>query len=242
MLRLQDFKSIGEYNHSVHKICAKLRFYKKEPSEANKIEKTLQTILPLDKILQHQHRVKNYQTYSYLVYDLLQAEKHDELTLRNCHQYSVGSAPLPEVHHNMKGNENGDGSNNHHKKFGKFKKGKRNDKNMKNRAKGQGKCKGKAFTCHKCGGPNCFARKCRTPKHLVELYQKSLKESNNNKRLYEAHFNDMTKEATTSGIISLNPKMPKLANNDDMDMENMIMEYSPNDVFGDLKYAHLSLE
>jgi hypothetical protein len=43
---------------------------------------------------------------------------------------------------------------------------------MKNIVKGQGKGKGKAFTYHKCGGPNCFARKCRTPKYLVELYQK----------------------------------------------------------------------
>jgi hypothetical protein len=147
--------------------------------------------------------------------------------LRNHHQRFVGSAPLPEVHHNVKGNEKGDGSNNHHKKFGKFKKSKRNGKNMKNRAKGQGKGKGKAFTCHECGGPNRFARKCHTPKHLVELYQKSLEESNNNKISYEPHFNDMTKEATTSGTIPLNLKMPKLMNNDDMDMENMIVLYNP---------------
>jgi hypothetical protein len=57
---------------------------------------------------------------------------------------------LLEVHHNMKGNKKGDGSNNHYKKFGKFKKGKRNGKNMKNISKGQGKGKGKgkgkAFT------------------------------------------------------------------------------------------------
>jgi hypothetical protein len=192
MLRLQDFKSIGEYDHVVHKICAKLQFCDKEPSEVDKIEKTLQTILPLDRILQHQYRAKNYQTYSVLVHDLLQAEQHDELTLRNHHQCSVGSAPLPEVHHNVQGNEKGDGSNNHHKNFGKFKKGKCNGKNMKNRAKGQGKDKGKAFTCHKCGVPNHFARKCRTPKHLVEPYKKSLKESNNNKRSYEAHFGNNT--------------------------------------------------
>jgi hypothetical protein len=57
--------------------------------------------------------------------------------------------------------------------------------------------------------------------------KKFLKESNNNKRSYEAHFNDMTKEATTSGTIFLNPEMPKLTNTDDMDMEN--------GVFGDLK-------
>jgi hypothetical protein len=160
MLRLQDFKSIKEYNHVVHKICVRLRFYEKEPYKANKIEKILQTMLPSDIILQHQYRVKNYQTYSDLIHDLLQAEKHDELTLRNHHQRSVDFAPLPEVHHNVKGNEKGDGSNNHHKKFGKFKKGKRNGKNMKNGAKGQEKGKGKAFTCHKCGGPNHFARKC----------------------------------------------------------------------------------
>jgi hypothetical protein len=86
-----------------------------------------------------------------------------------------------------------DGPKTPQKKFGKFKKGKHNDRNMKNMAKGQGKNKGKAFTCHKCGGTNHFARKCGTPKHLAELYQKSLKESNNNKRSSETHFNDMTK-------------------------------------------------
>jgi hypothetical protein len=132
-------------------------------------------------------------------------------------------------------NEKGDGSKNQHKKFGIFKKGKCNGKNMKNMTKGQGKGKGKAFTCHKCGGPNHFARKCQTSKHLVELYQKSLKASNNNKRSYEAHFNDMTKEASTLGTIPSNSKMPKVTNTDDMDIENTIAEYHSNDVFGDLK-------
>jgi hypothetical protein len=139
----------------------------------------------------------------------------------------------------VKGNKKGDGSNNHQKKFGKFKKGKHNGKNKKNRAKdqgkGKGKGKGKAFTCHKCGGPNHFARKCRSPKHLVELYQRSIKEYNNNKRSYETHFNDVTEEATTSRTIPSNPKISKLTDNDDMDMENTIVEYNSNDVFGDHK-------
>jgi hypothetical protein len=153
--------------------------------------------------------------------------------LRNHHQRSIGSAPLLEVHYNVKSNEKGDGSKNQHKKFGKFKKGKHNGKNMKNRAKDQGK--GKTFTCHKYGGLNHFASKYYTPKYLVELYKKFLKESNNNKRSYEAHFNDMTKEASTSGTIPSNPKMPKLTDTDDMDMENTILEYHSNDVFGDHK-------
>ena len=40
-LRLQDFKSVGEYNHEVHKISSKLRFCGKEPTDAEKIEKKL---------------------------------------------------------------------------------------------------------------------------------------------------------------------------------------------------------
>jgi hypothetical protein len=32
--------------------------------------------------------------------------------------------------------------------------------------------------------------------------------------------------------------MPKETDHDDMDMENTIVEYHSNDVFGDLKYAH----
>jgi hypothetical protein len=97
--------------------------------------------------------------------------------------------------------------------------------------------KGKARHLHAINVvvPTTLLEKCRTPKHLVKLYPRSLKESNNNKRSYEAHFNDVTKEATTSGTIPSNPKMPRLIDNDDMDMDNMIMEYNSNDVFEYLK-------
>jgi hypothetical protein len=59
-LRLQDYKSIGDYNHVVYKICAKLWFYEKEPFDEDKIEKTLTTMLPLDMVLKHQYRARNY--------------------------------------------------------------------------------------------------------------------------------------------------------------------------------------
>jgi hypothetical protein len=67
------------------------------------------------------------------------------------------------------------------------------------------------------------------------LYQRSLKEPNNTKRSYEAHLSDETKEATTLGTIPSDPEMHKTTNNDDMDIENMIVEYNSNDVFGDPK-------
>jgi hypothetical protein len=46
--------------------------------------------------------------------------------------------------------------------------------------------------------------------------------------------NNETKDATTSGTIPLNPEMQDDGQYD-MDMENTIMEYNSNDVFGDLK-------
>jgi hypothetical protein len=112
-IRLQDYKSIGDYNHAIHKICARLRFCGKEPSDADKIEKTLQTMLPSDRVLQHQYRARNYQTYSELIHDLLQAEKHDELTMKNHKQRRVGAAPMPEIHHAMKDEKKGNGFKNH---------------------------------------------------------------------------------------------------------------------------------
>jgi hypothetical protein len=58
-LRLQDYKSIGDYNHTVYKICAKLQFCEREPSDEDKIEKTLTTMLPSDRVLKHQYCAQN---------------------------------------------------------------------------------------------------------------------------------------------------------------------------------------
>jgi hypothetical protein len=63
------------------------------------------TMLPSDRVSKHQYRAQNYQRYSELIHDLLQAEKHDELTMRNHHQRLVGTAPLPEVNYSSQGKE-----------------------------------------------------------------------------------------------------------------------------------------
>jgi hypothetical protein len=140
-LCLQDYKSIGDYNHTIHKICAKLRFCEKEPSDEDKIVETLTTMLPLDRVLKHQYRAQNYQCYLELIHDLLQVEKYDELTMRNHHQRLVGTTPLPEVNYSSKGKEKVNG-NKPSKNVGKIKKGKRN-KHKKNKFKDQSSGKGK---------------------------------------------------------------------------------------------------
>jgi hypothetical protein len=80
-LCIQDFKSVGEFNHAVHKISAKLRFCEKEPSDVDKIEKTLSTMLPAHMILQQQYHQRGFTVYSELIKTLLQAERYDELLL-----------------------------------------------------------------------------------------------------------------------------------------------------------------
>jgi hypothetical protein len=133
-LRLQDYKFIRDYDHVVHQICAKLWFCEKEPSNEEKIETTLTTMLPSYMILKHQYYARNYQRYLELVQDLLQAENNDELTMRNHHQRPVGTTPLSEVNYSSKGKEKVDGPNNHPKISSKSKKGKRN-KYKKNKSK-----------------------------------------------------------------------------------------------------------
>jgi hypothetical protein len=84
----------------VHKISAKLIFCEKESSGADKIEKTLSTMLLAHMILQQQYRQRGFTIYSKLIETLIQAERHDELLLWNSNKGPMGSKPLPEVHAN----------------------------------------------------------------------------------------------------------------------------------------------
>jgi hypothetical protein len=84
-LRLQDFKSVTDYNHTVHNICTRLKFCKKEPMDAEKIQKNLSTMHPLDRVLCNQYHKENHQVYSQLIHSLIQAEKNDRLLMKNHH-------------------------------------------------------------------------------------------------------------------------------------------------------------
>ena len=103
-LRLQDFKTVDEFNHVVHKICSKLWFCEKEPSEAEKIEKTSSTMLSSERIITQQYLEKDFIEYSSLIQTLKQTEKSHELTVWNSNQHPLGTAPLPAVHANAKKN------------------------------------------------------------------------------------------------------------------------------------------
>ncbi|KAJ1256596.1 hypothetical protein BS78_K340900, partial [Paspalum vaginatum] len=186
-LRLQDFKSVADYDHKVHDVCIKLKFCDKEPTDAEKIRKTLSTMNPVDRVLCNQYRKENHQVYSQLIHSLAQAERNDELLLKNHHMRPVGSAPLPEVNYaqnkatNNKRKFSGSPPRNPNIPPGRrgrnFKKIHRHKENKRARGNAQ-ITNDKPRVCHKCGCNTHFAATCRTPKHLVDLYLKSLRDGN----------------------------------------------------------------
>jgi hypothetical protein len=134
-------------------------------------------MLPSDLVLQHQYRAQNYQYYADLIHDLLQSEKHDELTIKNNHQCRVRVVPLPEIHHNEKKASASKDSNPKKKngrsarRRGNKQKNRQLSKKMKNDSTSS---EGKNMHCKACRAFKHTAEKCHTPKHLVALYQKSL--------------------------------------------------------------------
>jgi hypothetical protein len=102
--------------------------------------------------------------------------------------------------------------------------------------------KGNNVQCKACGAFKYTAEKCRTPKHIMALYKKSLendKKAHDSRSGYEAHFSiptNLTFEAGCSSKDSQNPSTdePTLTVDDYMNSDNTLMEYNSNDMFGDL--------
>ncbi|XP_070017073.1 uncharacterized protein [Nicotiana sylvestris] len=147
-------------------------------------------------VLQQQYREKGFKKYSELISLLLVAERNNDFLMRSQENRPTGSTPLPEVdevyshytkrgkgrgpirgrgHGRGRGHDRGRGhgqgrnfpgvnhppkKNNHQKWKGKDKKPKAN---------------GSETECYCCGGKGHWANICRVPRHLVELYQASLK-------------------------------------------------------------------
>jgi hypothetical protein len=101
--------------------------------------------------------------------------------------------------------------------------------------------KGNNVQCKTCRTFKHIAKKCRTPKHLVALYQKFL---GKDKRVqgsgagYEAHFSILTNSTFEADCSSKDPQNPStdestLNVDDYMDSDNTMVEYNSNDMFGD---------
>ncbi|XP_051130229.1 uncharacterized protein LOC127250845 [Andrographis paniculata] len=60
-LRLQDFKTVIEYNSAIHQITSQLKLCGENITENDKLEKTLSTFHSSNVVLQQQYREKNFQ-------------------------------------------------------------------------------------------------------------------------------------------------------------------------------------
>ncbi|XP_075095422.1 uncharacterized protein LOC142173697 [Nicotiana tabacum] len=96
-LRLQDFKTVSEYNSVVFRITSQLKLCEKIVNDEDLIEKTLSTFHASNMVLQQQYREKGLKKYSELISCLLVAEQHNTLLMKNYEARPSGSAPFSEV-------------------------------------------------------------------------------------------------------------------------------------------------
>ncbi|XP_070005267.1 uncharacterized protein LOC107769870 [Nicotiana tabacum] len=139
-------------------------------------------------VLQQQYLEKGFKKYSKLISLLLVAERNNDLLMRNHENRPTRSTPLPEV----------DEVYSHYAKHGKGRgpirgrghgRGRGQGRNFpgvnhplkkNNHQKWKGKdeksnANGSETECYRCSGKGHWANIYRVPRHLVELYQASLK-------------------------------------------------------------------
>ncbi|XP_016472969.2 uncharacterized protein LOC107794922 [Nicotiana tabacum] len=199
-LRLQDYKTISEYNSAVYRIISQLKLCGEPMNDEDMLEKTLSTFYASNMVLQQQYREKGFKIYSELISCLLVAEQYNALLMKNHKARPTGSAPFPEANlgtidpksekrqNNYRGRINirgrGKGRNNNRHGGSRYKQ--ENNKGSRNNPS-----KGKDNVCHRCGMKNHWTRICRTPEHFVKLYQASIKGKQNKVETHLTFQNDL---------------------------------------------------
>jgi hypothetical protein len=189
-LRYADFKTVGEYNAALHRICTKLSLCGKVITDEEKIEKTLSTFHPSAIQSARNYRQDAYKQYSDLI-DMMQVnEAQDDALKTNFNAYPNGKSISTEVNvasykirkpiHRKRG-KHGAG------------KGKKettvNPINAHRKKTSKEKPQHKPYglqdqTCYKCGVWGHWSKICQSPKHVIEAY----KAKNISKQKPEAHF------------------------------------------------------
>ncbi|CAN6678009.1 unnamed protein product [Malus baccata var. baccata] len=168
-LRIQDFKSVAEYNSALFRITSEMKLCGDTITEEDLLEKTFSKFHAFNVLMQQQYRARGFTEYNQLIFMLLVAEQNNELLMKNHQSRPTRSAPFPEVNAaSLEGNTISSRGNNY----------KRGRGHKRGRCNGKGKNHGVQFhnQVPRCGGNGHWARTYRTPKHLVDMYQASFKE------------------------------------------------------------------
>ncbi|KAM2630745.1 hypothetical protein TB1_029577 [Malus domestica] len=220
-LKIQDFKSVAEYNFALFRITSQMKLCGDTITEEMLLEKTFSTFHASNVLLQQQYRARGFTEYNQLISVLLVAEQNNELLMKNHNSRPTGSAPFPEVNAaSLERNTISSHGNNYKRgrghKQGRWNgKGKNHGVQFHNQVprhnpgpsfKNANRQKGKAHmntprnpegVCYRCGTNGHWARTCRTPKHLVDMYQASFKE-----RGVEINFFDQAQPMETPDLVA----------------------------------------
>ncbi|XP_021775350.1 uncharacterized protein LOC110739202 [Chenopodium quinoa] len=90
-LRFQDFKSVIDYNSTMHEIVSILRYCDHPVTDEQMIEKTLTTFHASNILLQEQYRERGFKKFNELMSVLLVAEQNSDLLLKNHNLRPTGS-------------------------------------------------------------------------------------------------------------------------------------------------------
>jgi hypothetical protein len=96
-LRLQDFKSVGEYNSAIFRITSELKLCGEKITDEDILEKIFFTFHTSNLLLQQQYRKRSFKKYSELISCLLVAEQNNEVLMKNHQSRPTGFSPFPEA-------------------------------------------------------------------------------------------------------------------------------------------------
>ncbi|XP_048427301.1 uncharacterized protein LOC125471183 [Pyrus x bretschneideri] len=82
-LRIQDFKSVAEYNFALFKITSQMKFCGDTITEEDMLEKNFNTFHVSNVLLQQQYRAQGFTEYNQLISMLLVTEQNNELPVKN---------------------------------------------------------------------------------------------------------------------------------------------------------------
>ncbi|KAG2587691.1 hypothetical protein PVAP13_5NG164081 [Panicum virgatum] len=208
------------------------------------INKTLSTFHPKLTYVSRQYKKDNYKTYVALSNALQQDQGEDETIMQNHLSRPTGTVAPHEAHAtSFKKNDN-KGKGTHKAPWkGKGKQFRKNKMQKSKKTLSGGEYGKQDQDCYRCGMRGHLSRICRTPKHIMDLYQELHGQKKKKQAQHEAHFVDSEKleiERAMKTTEDNNKDMGESSKNPgDIDLDDDLMDedglLSEEDVHGDTK-------